>query len=121
MTISQMPDGSVCHIELFARDLSEMMVFYSEMFGWDVRTALNGYGMWKDASGLEGGFSTTGRANDTGNTVYLKVDDLEGCLHSLRQRDIEIIQGKTLISPDYGYMALFRDPSGNIIGLWSKK
>jgi uncharacterized protein len=121
MTISEMPEGSICHIEIYASDLSETMLFYSDLFGWDVRTAMNGYGMWKDSSGNEGGFSTSGKPNETGCTVYIKVDNMENSIAKLKERDTEIVQEKTLIAPDFGFYSLFLDPSGNIIGLWSKK
>ena len=121
MTISQVPDGSLCHTEIFAKDLSETMNFYAELFGWDVRTAMNGYGMWKDQSGQEGGFCTTGRPNETGCTIYLKVENMEEYLSKLKEKGSEIVQEKTAISPDYGYFSLLKDPGGNVIGLWSKK
>lgn len=121
MTSSQMPDGSICHTEIYAEDLSDTMLFYSELFNWDVRTEMNGYGMWKDGMGAEGGFSTTGKPNASGNTIYLKVENMEEMLKKLEERGTEIVQKKTLIAPDFGYYSLFRDPGGNIIGLWSRK
>ena len=121
MTSSQMPDGSICHTEIYADDLSDTMLFYSELFDWDVRTEMKGYGMWKDGMGVEGGFTTTGKPNTTGNTIYLKVDSMEDTLAKLKERQVEIVQEKTQISPDFGYYSLFRDPGGNIIGLWSRK
>lgn len=121
MTSSQMPDGSICHYEIYADDLSDTMLFYSELFGWDVRTAMNGYGMWKDSQGCEGGFATTGKPNLTGNTIYIKVENMDEYLGKLRDRDVEIVQEKTQIAPDFGFYSLFKDPGGNIIGLWSRK
>ena len=80
MTISQVPDGSLCHTEIFAKDLSETMSFYAELFGWDVRTAMNGYGMWKDQSGQEGGFCTTGRPTlDTSHYSRIPEGMLSAC------------------------------------------
>jgi predicted enzyme related to lactoylglutathione lyase len=121
MSISQMPDGSLCHTEIYARDLGESMLFYAELFDWDVRNSMNGYGMWKDGFGNEGGFSTTGRPNDTGCTLYFKVDSMEDYLQKFKERGVEITQEKTQIAPDFGYYCLFKDPAGNIMGLWSKK
>ena len=121
MFISQLPDGALCHTEIYTRDLGESMMFYAEIFSWDVRNSMNGYGMWKDEAGNEGGFSMTGRPNDTGCTFYLKVDSMETYLRKLKDREVEIIQDKTPIAPDFGYYSLFKDPAGNIIGLWSRK
>ncbi len=119
--MSEWPDGSVCHTEIYANDLGETMMFYAELFDWDVRNAMNGYGMWKDPNGVEGGFSTTGRPNDTGCTLYIKVNDMQAYLDKLREKNVEIVQDKTHIAPDFGYFSLFKDPGGNLIGLWSRK
>ena len=121
MTISKLPDGSLCHTEIYASDLGESMMFYAELFDWEVRNSMNGYGMWKDSNGYEGGFSTAGRPNDTGCAIYLKVDNMEEYISRLRERGAEIVQEKTAIAPDYGYYSLFKDPAGNIMGLWSRK
>jgi hypothetical protein len=121
MSISRLPDGSLCHTEIYANDLGETMMFYAELFDWEVRNSMNGYGMWKDGNGCEGGFSTTGRPNDTGCSLYLKVENMEDYISRLRDKGAEIIQEKTQIAPDFGYFSLFRDPGGNVVGLWSKK
>jgi len=121
MDSSQMPDGTICHLEIHASDLAKTRQFYTEFFGWETQDAMDTYAMWKDPHGAEGGFFTGGKSNDTENNMFLKVTDMEGMLAKLKDAGYEILREKTQISPEYGYMALFKDPGGNAVGLWSKE
>ena len=47
--------------------------------------------------------------------IYMRVDDLDACLDRAQQ-----LGGKRLVPPtDYGRFAIFTDPDGNLVGLWS--
>lgn len=55
-----------------------------------------------------------------GTIAYLNAgDDLTPVLERLPALGGEVLTGKTLIAPDIGYFALFRDTEGNTVGLHS--
>ena len=53
--------------------------------------------------------------------MYIEAEDIESKLKEIETAGAKIIKGKTGISPEFGFFALFADPSGNTIGLWGKK
>ncbi len=114
------PVGGICHLELFARDLKESAFFYGDLFGWTTTPHDAGYLFWKDPSGFGGGFTTAGSpVTNPAATFYIKVDNLSDVLNNISEHGGVIIRERTEIGGDNGFYALFRDPSGNNIGLWS--
>lgn len=110
--------GSIIHIELYARDLSESARFYREVFGWTTSEHDLGYMFWKDAAGNSGGFSTAGApVVNPSATFYIKVENIPASLKAIVEHGGVIIREKTPIPGDHGYYALFRDPAGNNVGI----
>ncbi|MCB2199888.1 VOC family protein [bacterium] len=111
-------EGSVCHIELYARTLEESAQFYVELFGWSTTPHDLGYLFWKDTAGNSGGFTTAGApVTNPAATIYLHVADIPKMLKQIEQAGGTTIREKTDIGGGNGYYALFRDPAGNNIGL----
>ncbi len=116
------PQGAVCHLELFARDLDETAKFYGDLFGWTTSPHDAGYLFWKDAQGMTGGFTTAGApVTNPAATFYIKVESIPDMLNKVKQHGGTIIREKTEIGGNNGFYALFRDLSGNNIGLWCGK
>ncbi len=114
--------GSICHLEMFALDLDQSAKFYGDLFGWEVSSHDQGYLFWSDPSGLSGGFTTAGApVTNPAATFYIKVDDIPEMLSKIITLGGVAIREKTEIGGDNGFYALFRDPAGNNIGLWSKE
>ncbi|MFD2200384.1 VOC family protein [Shivajiella indica] len=59
--------------------------------------------------------------SEDGVQVYFSSEDVKIELARIKKAGGEIIQSKTLISPEIGYMALFLDSEGNRIALHSLK
>lgn len=55
-----------------------------------------------------------------GSLVYFNSNDVAVEIGKVKSAGGEVIQGKTLISEEIGYMALFLDSEGNRIALHSK-
>lgn len=114
-----------CYIEIPAADLVEARRFYGEILGWQIEESpLEGptYLMFQTGEGsLAGGF-VTGRppAPDAGPLLYLAVDDIEASLSKIEQGGGLTMMGRTGIGGDMGSIATFRDPLGNLLGLWSE-
>lgn len=113
------PDGAICHLELFAVNLAESIDFYNKLFGWTSTPHDKGYVFWKDPAGLTGGFTTAGGpVTNPAATFYIKVQNIDEVLNRIIAANGAIIREKTEIGGDNGFYALFRDPAGNNIGLW---
>ncbi len=116
------PVGGICHHEIFALDLSQSAKFYGDLFGWTTSPHDAGYLFWKDPGGYTGGFTTAGApVTNPAATFYIKVEDIHGMLEKIVRHNGVIIRQKTEIGDSNGYYALFRDPAGNNVGLWSAK
>lgn len=115
-----LPTGAVCHMELYAVNLEASGNFYRNIFDWVTSPHDQGYGFWKDPNGLSGGFTTAGSpVTNPAATFYIKVDQIGNKLHEITTQGGVIIKEKTKIGGDHGFYALFRDPAGNNVGLWS--
>ena len=55
-----------------------------------------------------------------GVLVYISCQDLQNELDRIPDAGGTILQEKTMISPDHGYMATFEDSEGNRVALHSK-
>ncbi|MDP8240178.1 MAG: VOC family protein [Candidatus Hatepunaea meridiana] len=116
------PIGSICHNEIFARDLAESAKFYGDLFGWNTSPQDAGYLSWKDTAGNSGGFTTAGAPiTNPAATFYIKVEDIPAMLEKITRHGGVIIRQKTDIGGNYGFYALFRDLAGNNVGLWCGK
>jgi predicted enzyme related to lactoylglutathione lyase len=56
-----------------------------------------------------------------GVLIYFTSDDVQNELDRITDAGGEILQPKTLVSPEFGYMALFLDTEGNRMALHSKQ
>jgi len=51
--------------------------------------------------------------------LYINTDDIDLSLEKIKDVKGEVVQKKNLISEEHGFYALFKDISGNLMGLWS--
>lgn len=76
----------VIHVEVVGRDGAKLQKFYADAFGWGIDTNNpDGYGMYREASGLTAGI---GKAQDGGAghvTFYVHSDDPAGTLKKRRR------------------------------------
>jgi predicted enzyme related to lactoylglutathione lyase len=114
----------VAFFEVISPDHERAQKFYSELFGWQVAPdpAMGGWGLVETGAGegaIGGGIGPSTAPDDTGVKIYMRVDDLDAYLDRAEQ-----LGGKRLVPPtdlagDYGRGAVFTDPDGNRVGLWS--
>jgi uncharacterized protein len=111
----------IVHVEFTANDPAAAGNFYKELFGWHMETIEPlGYVTFNPGMGPGGGFPPAGEMfYEAGNViVYVSTDDIDQTLSK-----IEALGGQTLIPklevPGQGWMALFADPTGNRVGLWT--
>jgi len=116
-----MPVNAIVHIELSAKDPKAAGEFYSDLFGWTVKFFEGSdYLTFEAQPGPGGGFNVIDDEHKAGEIIpYLQVDDIEGMLAKISAHGGRALKGKTEI-PGEGHYALFEDPSGNRVGLFSR-
>ena len=120
-----MAHGSFCHVELATNDLGKTRSFYETTFGWtfQVFPGMETYAMFQTPDGLGGGFDAGPNADppsDKGPILHIEVEDIEVALGKIEKGGGKTVIGKTKISDEFGYYAVFLDNVGNRLGLWSR-
>ena len=111
-------NGKICYIEVPATDIARSSDFYERVFGWRIRKRGDGQTAFDDATGQVSGAWVLGRPPATvpGLLVYVKVDSVAATLDTIVAHGGEIVQPIGVDAPEI--TARFRDPGGNIIGLY---
>ena len=111
-------NGKICYIEMPTTDIRRSADFYRRTFGWNVRTRGDGSVAFDDGVGQVSGTWTLGRPpNDRpGLLVYIMVDDIDQACDAVVANGGEIVQPVGADAPEI--TARFRDPGGNVIGLY---
>ena len=113
-------NGKVCYIEIPSVDIDRSVAFYKAVFGWNVRTRNNGTRAFDDSVGGVSGAWVKGRPpmRDVGLLVYIMVDSVESTVDAVVKNGGEVVQPIGADAPEI--TARFRDPGGNIIGLYQE-
>jgi predicted enzyme related to lactoylglutathione lyase len=111
--------GKICYIEIPATDIPRSAGFYDKVFGWAIRKRGDGATAFDDGVGQVSGSWVTGRPPATpGTLIYIMVDDIDATIKSVVTHGGEIVQPVGVDAPEI--TARFRDPGGNIIGLYQE-
>jgi len=114
-----MSEHPIVHIEISASDREAAGKFYNQLFGWVITQMPEmNYAMFETPEGIGGGLNPVQENNPAGTVlVYIGTDDIEASLAK-----VEALGGSTLVPmteiPGMGWFAIFRDPTGNQIGLY---
>jgi uncharacterized protein len=114
-------NGKICYLEIPATDIPRSVAFYQGVFGWKTRTRGNGSIAFDDGVGEVSGTWVTGRApssGDPGVLVYIMVDSAAATIDAIRAHGGELVQPIGVDAPEI--TARFRDPAGNIFGLYQQ-
>lgn len=112
--------GKICYIEMPAIDISQSAQFYQQVFGWHVRTRDDGSAAFDDTVGGVSGTWITGRppAANPGMIVHIMVANVATTIEAIIAAGGEIVQP---VNPyEHEVYALFRDPAGNILGIYQQ-
>ncbi|MEO7084379.1 MAG: VOC family protein [Gemmatimonadaceae bacterium] len=118
--MSDYPNGKICYIEIPAVDIQVSAKFYADVFGWTVRTRSNGSTAFDDTTGVVSGTWVTGRppASHAGFMIYIMCDSVAASIEQAVAHGGELTQPIGVDAPEI--TARFRDPGGNIIGLYQQ-
>ena len=121
----------VVHFEIPADDVERAKDFYGAVFGWQLDTQPIGEGEYTsvittaidpqtyaptEPGGINGGMMR--RSADTPSPVItVGVEDIDRSLKEVEANGGTVVTPRTPI-PDMGAFAYFKDPEGNVMGLW---
>src|SRR5262249_10269425 len=113
-------NGKICYVEVPALDVERSATFYKAVFGWNVRQRGDGSTAFDDGVGEVSGTWKRGRppATDPGLLIYIMVDSVAATLDAIRAHGGDVVQPIGADAPEI--TARFRDPAGNVIGLYQE-
>lgn len=118
----------IVHVEIPAGDPQALGAFYKNTFGWDLDLDTNFNYLQFNGDGGPGGAFVQNTGPEAGGQwagsgansplLYLGSDDIEGDLAKVEAAGGQVLVPKMEI-PQTGWFAIFRDPSGNNVGLYT--
>ncbi|HEY6127142.1 MAG TPA: VOC family protein [Candidatus Acidoferrum sp.] len=116
----RLTNGKICYIEIPATDIVRSADFYKTVFGWNIRTRGDGSTAFDDTTGQVSGAWVLGRAAaaNPGLLLYVMVDSVAETLETVVGNGGVIVRPIGADSPEI--TARFRDPAGNVIGLYQE-
>jgi len=118
--MSSQRNGKICYIEMPATDIARSADFYQKVFGWNIRKRGDGSTSFDDSTGQVSGAFRLGRPPNAtpGFMIYIMVDSVAAAMEKVVANGCEIVQS---IGGDPGETtARFRDPGGNVLGLYQE-
>lgn len=114
--------GWICYLEIPADDVARSSGFYRDSFGWRLRTHGDGTVAFDDTSHgrAVSGMWVTGRPpmSEQGLVVSVMVDDVVAASVRVEQCGGVIVRPWDPDGPEK--IAWFRDPGGNVLGLYQE-
>ena len=125
---SQEPALDVCRAhgcvisQIPAVDIAVSVAFYEKIFGWNIRHRDTAHPSFDDATGQVSGSWVSGRAisSEPGLLPYIWVDGIDAVLTQITATGGEVVEGPHLDAPGGEWIATFRDPARNVIGLYQE-
>lgn len=121
--LALLPRPRLCYLEIPALDLRQSLTFYEKVFGWNIRHRDSAHPSFDDAAGDVSGAWVTGRqiSREPGLLPYIWVDSIDATLTQVTIHGGAVVDPPRLDAPDStSWIATFRDPAGNTIGLYQE-
>jgi hypothetical protein len=113
-------NGKICYVEIPANDIQRSAEFYEKVFGWRIRKRGDGSTAFDDGVGEVSGTWVLNRPPmaSPGLLIYIMVDSVETTVEKVKANGGEIVQPIGADAPEI--TARFRDPGGNVLGLYQQ-
>ncbi|MCI0445997.1 VOC family protein [bacterium] len=113
-------NGKICYLEIPAADVQRSVRFYESVFGWKIRRRGDGSIAFDDGVGEVSGRWVTGRQTsaEAGILIYIMVDSMAATIDAIVANGGQIVQPIGVDDPEI--TARFKDPAGNIFGLYQQ-
>ena len=113
-------DGRLSYVQIPAVDVHSSATFYEQVFGWQLRGGSDHHFSFSDATGdMIGAWVTELEVSvEPGVLPYIYVHGIDSAIERI------IANGGVVVKPAYAegdlWVATFRDPAGNVIGIWQQ-
>ena len=110
---------NIVHVEISAKDRKALSKFYADVFDWEI-THLDemNYSTFETGDGVGGGFNPVSDQTPPGTvTIYIQTEDVTASLKDVEKAGGVMVSPEMEI-PNTGKFGLFRDPQGNLVGLF---
>ncbi len=123
--------NEIVHFEIPVDDLERAQKFYKTAFGWQMNymkemdytmvqtTEVDEKQMPKKPGAINGGMMKRG-GDVKSPVVTIDVADIDAAIVEVEKNGGKAL-GKKMKVGDMGWSAYFKDPEGNVIGLWQNK
>jgi uncharacterized protein len=114
-------NGKICYVELPSSNVEESSAFYRDALDWKIRRRDDGSVAFDDGVGQVSGTWRTDRqpSSQIGLLIHIMVDDIEVSMKKIKDFGGTIVQEVGMDAPEI--TAWFRDPSGNVLGLYQER
>ncbi|AXT19704.1 VOC family protein [Flavobacteriaceae bacterium AU392] len=125
-----MENNLVGWFEIPVTDMNRAKAFYDKVFNINIQvqdfgdTLMGWFPFAEDKPGAPGSLVKNDAyepSNTQGVLIYFSSEDVTNELNKVEIAGGKLVQPKTQISPDIGYMAIFIDSEGNRIALHSRE
>jgi hypothetical protein len=115
-------DGAFCWMELLTRDLPKAKKFYSDLFGWTIKSSQNDdkyHEIWRGDAPIGGMMAITPEMGKMPTTwsVYWMVSDVDKSAAKAKSLGGSVMKGPEDI-PTVGRFAALRDPQGAFFNIF---
>jgi uncharacterized protein len=110
--------GRLSYVQIPAMDVHQSATFYEKVFGWQLRGGSDNHFSFTDATGDMIGAWVTGHgiSVEPGVLPFIYVHGIDATLEQV------IANGGVVVKAPYPegdlWVATFRDPAGNVLGVW---
>ncbi len=123
--------NEIVHFEIPVDDLERAQKFYKTAFGWQMNymkemdytmvqtTEVDEKQTLKKPGAINGGMMKRG-GDVKSPVVTIDVADIDAAIVEVEKNGGKAL-GKKMVVGDMGWSAYFKDPEGNVIGLWQNK
>ena len=111
----------VTHFDILADDPTRASEFYENIFGWEFKKWAGPMDYWTIMTGdpkepgIDGGMAKKSEASMAASNT-IDVEDIDEVIEKIKDMGGEIVTPKMAI-PKVGWMAVFKDTEGNVLGL----
>ncbi|MBV9280415.1 MAG: VOC family protein [Chloroflexi bacterium] len=112
--------GKICYVEIPATDITQSADFYHRVFGWRIRQRGDGTTAFDDTVNEVSGAWVLGRpsASEPGLVVHIMVASAARAHDAVIAAGGEIAEPIDPNAPEVYF--LFRDPAGNVLGVYEQ-
>jgi predicted enzyme related to lactoylglutathione lyase len=110
--------GKLSYFEIPALDREQSAFYYEAVFGWSIRRRDDGDRAFDAPGGVIGRWHTDRPPLDESLTPFIYVDRIDETVARITSHGGEVVK------PPYAegdlWVATFRDPAGNLLGIWQR-